>query len=145
MKRLLLLFVLSAGPCLLSQAQTVGGLWQGKWSSPEGFVFEFVMHIDEFADGHLTGFINWRFVAAPEDNFYYKNREGQEAVEYIEGKGPEPGEVDFEGVRKDDPLFIISLDQYHLRFNETFDAFTGSTGHHGTGLGKMEGVRIGLP
>lgn len=137
------LFVLLAQ--LSPKAQSVGGLWQGRWSSPEGYVFDFVLHLDEFADGTITGYLSWKFVQAPDNDGYYQHREGQEAIEFVEGKSPEKGNVYFEGVRKDDPLEIISLDKYKLLFDETFNRFTGTTGHHGAWTGKIEGVRIGLP
>lgn len=141
----LLTFLLAGVAGLSVKAQTVGGLWQGKWSSPEGYVFDFVLHLDEFTDGNVSGFLNWTFVQAPEDDRYYKNRQGQEATEYVEGKILQKGSVQFEGVRKDDPLTIISLDRYRLTFDEAFSRFTGSTGHHGAWTGKIEGVRIGIP
>ena len=137
------LFAFVAG--LPAKAQHVGGLWQGKWSSPEGYVFDFVLHLDEFTDGSVSGFLSWTFVQAPENDGYYKNRQGQEAIEYVEGKIEQKGSVRFEGVRKDDPLLIISLDKYRLTFDEAFTHFTGNTGHHGSWTGKIEGVRIGIP
>lgn len=127
------------------QAQSAGGLWQGKWSSPEGYVFDFVLHLDEFTDGTVSGFLHWTFAEAPAHDWYYANRQGQEATEYVEGKIKQKGTVHFEGVRKDDPLLIISLDKYELRFDEDYTRFTGNTGHHGSWTGKIEGIRIGIP
>lgn len=133
--------------CLLAtaRAQHVGGLWQGKWSSPEGYVFDFVMQIDEFADGSIEGFFTWTFVAAPPNDWYYKNKQGLQAIEYVSGKIPENGKINVEGYKKDDPNAIIALDSYQLNFNESFSSFTGTSGHHGTWDGKLEGVRAKLP
>lgn len=138
-----LLFALLAG--LPSNAQGVGGLWQGKWWSPQGHVFDFVLHLDEFPDGTVSGHLNWTLVQAPQEDGYYQNRQGQEATEYIEGNIPEKGRVYFEGMGKNDPLLIISLDKYNLTFDEAYTRFTGTTGHHGSWTGKMEGIRIGIP
>lgn len=126
-------------------AQSIGGLWQGKWTSPDGFVFDFVLHIDEFPNGDMEGYLIWKFISAPEGDWYYTGKQDMEATEFVKGKIPEKGKLDFEGYKKDDPNLIIALDKYKLVFDETFNSFTGITGNHGSWAAKIEGIRIGLP
>jgi len=144
MKNLLFAFI-----CFLSvplvQAQHVGGLWQGEWTSPDGFRFDFVMHIDEFPDGNIEGYLNWKVVAAPESSWYYQDKIGLEATEFIKGNLTDRYGLSFEGYKKDDPNLVIDLDKYRLKFDESFNTFTGTTGHHGTWLANIHGTRIGLP
>ncbi|MCG9910580.1 MAG: hypothetical protein MH137_04695 [Flavobacteriales bacterium] len=143
MKRLTLAFLFSSF-LLHVCAQNASGLWQGQWASPEGYVFNFVMDIDQHADNSIEGFINWQFESAPENDWYYKNKKGKEAVEYI--RGTISGNlVAVEGYKSDDPYLIISLDKYQFTFDEGFSFFKGITGNHGTWKGRMDAVRINLP
>jgi hypothetical protein len=143
MKRLIFAFLFS---CFLPHvcAQNASGLWQGQWTSPEGYIFNFVMDIDQHADNSIEGFINWQFVAAPENNLYYEDKKGKEAVEYIRGT-ISGNQVSVQGYESDDPYLIISLDKYQLTFDEGFSSFKGITRNHGTWNGRMDGVKINIP
>ena len=144
MKNLFLVFV-GILSVLFPQAQHIGGLWQGEWASPEGFRFDFVMHIDEFPDGNMEGFLTWKVVATPESSWYYQDKIGLEATEFIRGRWTDQYNLTFEGYKKDDPNLVIDLDKYRLQFDESFNTFTGTTGNHGTWLANIHGTRIGLP
>lgn len=127
------------------KAQTAAGLWQGQWESPEGYIFAFVMHIDQFPDNSLEGYINWQFKQAPAGDWYYKNKKDLEATEFVKGKLKNGFAVEVTGYKKDDPHEIISLDSYKFMFDETYGSFSGITGNHGSWKAKISAVRVGLP
>lgn len=140
-----LFFILFLATASFAKAQSIGGLWQGRWTCPEGYIFDFVLHVDEFPNGDMEGYLAWRYVSGPVGDWYYSGRENQEATEFVSGKIVGNGKLQFQGYKKDDPHSIIALDKYTITFDETFGSFTGITGHHGAWTGKVEGVRIGLP
>lgn len=143
--RFLVFFLFLSTTSFCIKAQNSTGLWQGQWSSPDGYVFDFVLNLNEYPDGSVDGFINWKFIKAPEGDWYYDGKEGWEAVEYVKGRVNENRKVVFEGYKKDDPNSIIALDMYRLSFDETFHSFSGTTGNHGSWAAKIEAIRIGLP
>lgn len=143
MKHLFAVFLCLCGMSRI-HAQTIGGLWQGNWASPSGYVFGFVLQLDESADGTVEGFFHWRFDSAPAGDTYYHNRLGQEATEYLKGRF-EDGVLALEGYKKDDPKAIIALDTYELVFDTENDTMTGESGPPGIRSGMLRGTRIGLP
>lgn len=144
MKKIILSIVFICLFSGISFSQNINGLWEGKWTGYSGHEFYFVLSLNN-VNGEVEGYFTWKFTYAPAGDWYYKNRTGDEAVEYIRGKYTGSNPLEMEGYAKDDPLVIIELDKYKLNFNPDGETFSGSTGNHGTWLGKIEGHRINIP
>lgn len=130
---------------IISSAQSWTGLWEGTWSSPDGYVFEFTLQLEDSSSNTVKGFFSWKFKKAPPNDTYYAGKENTEALEYINGKTLNTYSLTMEGYSKDDPNNIISLDRYTITCNEERTAFSGMSYYGGTWLGKIEGKRIPLP
>ncbi len=143
MKKVMVLLVVLCLP-FCAAAQGVGGLWQGKWLSPDGFMFEFYLHLDHFPDGKVKGYFIWKFKEAPEGHWYYSGKTDQEAIEYVKGNFSEH-QLRISGHDKDDPHWIISLDDYEMELSEDGNTLKGRTNNNGTWRGYIEAKRTGLP
>lgn len=127
-----------------TNAQSVGGMWQGIWTSPDGFLFEFFLHLDHFPDGKVKGYFNWKLKEAPEDHWYYSGKTDREAIEYVKGNFSEHL-LRISGYDKDDPYWIISLDDYEMELSDDGNSLRGRTNHNGTRQGYIEAKRTGIP
>lgn len=118
----------------------VNGKWKGTWESENspGYLFSYVMTVNLDEKYELKGQIEWKLLKAPDNR-----KIGETAIEHIEGKGDEMTRLlDFKGVRKDDPVNIISLDSYKIPIGEFQTEFTGKTSSRGSWKGVLTGKKI---
>jgi len=138
--RLLLVSIVLSGvgivPAQVS-AQTVSeaeqaelaGPWRGRWTAPEGWLYEAVMNLRVTASGATTGEINWTLRKSPRPAEQAKL--GMTGVELVRGNYfLNSGTLILEGYDKRDPNVVIGLDKYRLVVSGNRRTMGGVTGHH---------------
>lgn len=122
--------------------KSVAGIWEGEWSSPDGYLYTFQMKLEMGAAGTLDGAIMWTLKKAPSDADK-ADLIGSQATEFVEGNyHPESRTARFEGQREDDPDDIIDLDVYRVRLLGDGSTFSGESFTGGTWEGKLVGRRM---
>jgi|GEM_PF-4852229 len=138
MKYLLTAFLLISPALRLFAAPFTGGLYEGKWRSPDGFQYRFVLDID-VSGRSVEGYFGWTLEKIPTGNSGYSDFQiGMSAVEFISGSVA-GSKMNFTGIHRDDPFNVIALDSYQITFTEDYSSFTGKSGVPGAWTGSLEG------
>jgi hypothetical protein len=105
-------------------------VWQGDWSSRDGFHFSFAAKIDVAADDQAVGQITWQLTRTPPGSFL-EPRIGSVAVEYVSGQyDREKKQMLVTGYDVSDPT-LLARDTYRLQIKSDNLSFIGMTKHHG--------------
>lgn len=107
----------------------IAGPWHGRWTAPEGWIYEAVMSLRVSGSGSVAGEINWTLRQSPRPIDQAKL--GMTGVELVRGTYfPVSGTLILEGYEKKDPNTILGLDKYRLVISDDNKTMGGITRHH---------------
>lgn len=119
-----------------ADATTVSGPWHGRWTAPEGWIYEATMRLQLTGAGSVSGEINWTLRKSPRPN--EANKIGQAGIEKVRGTYyPNSGTLTLEGYDKVDPSGILGLDKYRLVISDDHRRLGGITSHHNSWTGQF--------
>lgn len=127
---------------LLTKAKTLtlSGTWEGKWTSPSGYVYTFKTLFEVDAAHNVKSGINWTLEVSP--RAHERSKIGRKGVEYVKGTyDPNTRAVVLAGYDKNDPHTILGLDRYVLFLSIDGKELKGKTWNHGTWDGKLSAHR----
>lgn len=125
---------------LMDFPKMASGTWKGHWESANspGYLFEFNMKLEVGDDLNVSGQIEWTLLKAPDNRNI-----GKTAIEHIKGTADkEKKSVDFKGFKQDDPLNIISLDEYKVEIDKSGRELNGKTSSSGSWKGIFIGKKV---
>jgi hypothetical protein len=119
-----------------SEQSVLAGPWHGRWTAPEGWLYEAVMTLQIGKTGAVDGEIKWtlRTSARRSDDA----KVGMTGTEFVRGTYfPASGAFHLDGYRKNDPNSVIGLDKYRLIAGDNRNTIAGVTEHHGNWAGQF--------
>jgi hypothetical protein len=120
---------LSAQSISEAERAELAGPWQGRWTAPEGWIYEAVINLRVEGSGATSGEINWTLRKSPRPA--EQNKVGMTGVESVRGNYfANSGTLILEGYAKNDPNGILGLDKYRLVVSDTHRTMGGITRHH---------------
>jgi hypothetical protein len=112
-----------------AEQAAVAGPWSGRWTAPEGWLYEAAMTLRVAASGTVDGEINWTMRKSPRPADQKKL--GMSGMELIRGTyHAASGAFVLEGYDKKDPNTILGLDKYRLIASDDRMTLAGVTAHH---------------
>jgi hypothetical protein len=107
----------------------IAGPWHGRWTAPEGWIYEAVISLRVNGAGATSGEINWTLRKTPRPA--EQGKVGMTGVESVRGNYyANTGTLILEGYEKNDPNGILGLDKYRLIVSENHRTMAGVTRHH---------------
>lgn len=100
--------------------------WKGQWKKPDGFGYDFAMHLEIAASDSVNGYILWRLLKAPAGSGM-ENLINQPGTEFVRGIiNRTTGTVSVAGYRVDNPD-LLGLDKYQFSIFADGRRFRGMT------------------
>jgi hypothetical protein len=107
----------------------MAGPWHGRWTAPEGWIYEAAISLRVNGTGATSGEINWTLRKTPRPA--EQGKVGMTGVESVRGNYyANTGALILEGYEKNDPNGILGLDKYRLIVSENHRTMAGVTRHH---------------
>jgi hypothetical protein len=107
----------------------LAGPWHGRWTAPEGWIYEAVISLRVSGSGATSGEINWTLRKSPRPA--EQGKVGMTGVELVRGNYyANAGTLILEGYEKKDPNGILGLDKYRLVVSDSYRTMGGITRHH---------------
>jgi hypothetical protein len=120
--------VAAQGVTATEQAE-IAGPWHGRWTAPDGWIYEAVISLRVSGSGATSGEINWTLRKSPRPA--EQGKVGMTGVESVRGNYyADTGTLILEGYEKNDPNGILGLDKYRLVVLDNHRTMGGITRHH---------------
>jgi len=114
----------------------LAGPWSGRWTAPEGWIYEAVISLQVSGSGATSGEINWTLRKSPRPA--EQGKMGMTGVELVRGSYyANASAFVLEGYEKKDPNGILGLDKYRLVVSDNRRAIGGVTRHHNAWTGQF--------
>jgi hypothetical protein len=114
----------------------LAGPWPGRWTAPEGWIYEAVISLQVSGSGATSGEINWTLRKSPRPA--EQGKVGMTGVELVRGNyHANAGAFILEGYEKKDPNGILGLDKYRLVVSDNRRIIGGITRHHSAWTGQF--------
>jgi len=128
--------IVAAQSVLATEQAELAGPWQGRWTAPEGWIYEAVINLQVGGSGATSGEINWTLRKSPRPA--EQGKVGMTGVELVRGNYyANVGAFILEGYEKKDPNGILGLDKYRLVVSDNRKTMGGITRHHNAWTGQF--------
>jgi hypothetical protein len=120
----------------VAEQAELAGPWHGRWTAPEGWIYEAVVNLQVGGSGATTGEINWTLRKSPRPA--EQGKIGMTGIESVRGNyDANTGTLIIEGYQKSDPNGVIGLDKYRLVVSDNHRIMGGITRHHNAWTGQF--------